>query len=229
MKGKKILDLSHPIHSATPPWPGWPSVETKFLDRARWNTPEFRHVNSSRFSMNVHCGTHMDAPFHFLDEGRTIDQVPLERTVGMATLVRLRGKGTASQITREDLQPWEASLRATRKAILHTGWSSRWMQHDFFGEYPIITVDAAQFLVECGVQLVGVETGSVDYSPNDTHIVLLGNDCLIIECLTNLDRIAQTEFYLIATPLKLQGLDGSPIRAVAVLDEELQAHATAAS
>lgn len=220
MSNRKILDLSHPINTATPPWPGWPSVETKSLDQASLTTPEVRHANSSRLSMNIHCGTHMDAPFHFLDNGRTIDQVPLERTVGMATLVRLSGKETASQITREDLLPWEGSLRSTRKAILCTGWSTRWMQHDFFGEYPVITADAARYLVEIGVHLVGVETGSVDYSPHDTHVVLLGSDCIIVECLTNLDEINQAEFFFVATPLKLEGLDGSPVRAVAVLDEE---------
>jgi kynurenine formamidase len=192
-------------------------VETKFLDRARWNAPEVRHVNSSRFAMNVHCGTHMDAPFHFLDHGRTIDRIPLEWTYGAATLIRLSSKGPATQITREDLQPWGESLRRTGKAILQTGWSSRWMQHDFFGEYPIITVEAARFLVECKVHLVGVETGSVDYAPNDTHLVLLGNDCLIIECLTCLDQVPHDEFLFAAFPLALQGLDGSPVRAVAIL------------
>ena len=216
---RKIIDLSHPIHTATPPWPGWPSVETKFLDRARLNTPEERHVNSSRFAMNIHCGTHMDAPFHFLDDGRTIDQVPLESTHGWATLVDLPGKGSGTHIVREDLFPWAESLRATGKAILRTGWSSRWMKSDYFTEYPDITTDAAEFLVECGVHLVGVETGSVDFHPNETHIVLLGNDVLIIECLTNLDKIRSERFLFSAIPLNLEGLDGSPVRAVALVDE----------
>jgi arylformamidase len=216
----RIIDLSHPIHTATPPWPGGPSVEISSLDRARFTTPETRHSNSSRFAMNIHCGTHMDAPFHFLDDGRTIDNVPLERTHGRATLMRLPNKGPNTRISSNDLRPWEESLRRTGKAIIQTGWSERWMQHDFFGEYPIITVDAARFLVECQVHLVGVETGSVDYSPNDTHIVLLGNDVLIVECLTGLDQVPGEEFLFAAIPFKLQGLDGSPVRAIAILEEE---------
>jgi arylformamidase len=215
----RIIDLSHPIHTATPPWPGWPSVETKFLDRARLNTPTERHVNSSRLAMNIHCGTHMDAPYHFLDSGRTIDEVPLEKTYGPATLVRLSEKGSNTHITREDLHPWKDDLKRTGKAILQTGWASHWMKHDYFTDFPDITVDAAEFLVQCGVHLVGVETGSVDFSPNDTHIVLLGNDVLIIECLTNLEQIPADEFLFCATPLRLEGLDGSPIRAVAIMDE----------
>ncbi len=215
----RIIDLSYPINTATPPWPGWPSVETKFLDRAWLNTPTERHVNSSRFAMNIHCGTHMDAPFHFLDSGRTIDQVPLERTHGPGTLIRLRDKGPNTHITPADLEPYAGSLKRTAKAILQTGWSSRWMQHDFFTEFPDITTDAAEFLVRCGVHLVGVETGSVDYAPNDTHIVLLGNDVLIVECLTRLDQIEADEFLFSAVPLNLEGRDGSPVRAVAILPE----------
>ncbi len=93
------------------------------------------------------------------------------------------------------------------------------MKSDYFTEYPDITTDAAEFLVECGVHLVGVETGSVDFHPNETHIVLLGNDVLIIECLTNLDKIRSERFLFSAIPLNLEGLDGSPVRAVALVDE----------
>jgi arylformamidase len=214
----KIIDLSYPINTATPPWPGWPTVEMKFLDRARDNKPHERHVNSSRFAMNIHCGTHMDAPYHFFEKGKTIDKVPLERTYGPATLVDLRGKGPGSHITPADLEKSAPSLRRTRKAILRTGWAKRWKKHDFFTEYPDITPDAAQFLVDCSVELVGVETGSVDYNPNNTHVVLLGNNVLIIECLVNLDRIPTSEFLFSATPLNLEGRDGSPIRAMAILN-----------
>src|SRR6185369_7085313 len=119
-----IIDLSYPINTATPPWPGWPPVELKFLDRASDNKPDERHVNSSRFAMNIHCGTHMDAPYHFLDDGKTIDQVPLERTYGPATLVDLRNKGPRSHITRADLENLAPELRRTRKAILYTGWAA---------------------------------------------------------------------------------------------------------
>lgn len=215
---QRIIDLSHPISTATPPWPGCPPVKTEFLDCARFNRLEERHVNSSRFAMNIHCGTHMDAPFHFLDSGPTIDHVPLEHTYGLATLIDLPRKRSHCHITRDDLAPWESQLRRTGKAILRTGWSDRWRQHDFFTDYPDITVGAGEFLAECGVHLVGVETGSVDFEPNETHVVLLSHNVLIVECLTNLHQIDQTEFLFASIPLNLEGLDGSPIRAVAILD-----------
>lgn len=216
---QRIIDLSHPIDLSTPPWPGSPAVEVTSLDRAALSRPAERHCNSSRFSMNIHCGTHMDAPFHFLDGGRTIDQIPLEMTFGPATLIRVPAHGRHQHIGADDLRPWAEHLRRTGKAIVQTGWAGRWGQDDFFTDYPDVTTDAAEFLVECGVHLIGVETGSVDYPPNDTHVVLLGNDVIIVECLTNLDQIEGDEFLFSALPLNLAGRDGSPVRAAAVVNE----------
>ena len=215
----RIIDLSHPLSTSTPPWPGCAVIELSWLDRAGRTQPGDRHTNSSRFAMNVHCGTHMDAPYHFFDQGWTIDRVPLERTYGPATLIDLCDKGPGSQITPSDLQPWEAAVRRTRKAILRTGWATRWKTAEFFSSYPGITTEAAEWLVDCGAELVGVETPSIDYPPNDAHVSLLGKDVLIIENLTQLDQIPAGEFLFSATPLNLEGRDGSPVRAIAILSE----------
>jgi arylformamidase len=214
----RIIDLSHPITNDTPPWPGGPPVEVKFLELERNRTPGDRYVHASRFAMNIHCGTHMDAPFHFVSSGKTIDQISLDRTYGMASIVDLRSKGPGSHIEPADLEAAAPRFRRTRKAILRTGWSSHWKQADFFTAFPDITPDAAQFLVDCGVQLVGLETPSVDYDPNDTHVVFLSNEVLLVECLTNLEKIPDTEFLFCATPLNLAGHDGSPVRAIAILE-----------
>jgi arylformamidase len=219
MSTPRVIDLSHPIHEQMPPWPGTPPVEITILDQAEWTTAEQRHSNASRLAMNIHCGTHMDAPFHFMPLGRTIDQVPLDWTYGPATLVRLTNQGPGTQVTAADLQPWEASLRRTGKAILQMGWAERWQQADFFDNFPVISAEAARFLVDCGVHLIGVETASVDMAPHDTHLVLLGNDCLIVECLRGLEQITSDEFLFCATPLSVAGRDGSPVRAVAILPE----------
>jgi kynurenine formamidase len=219
MANTRIIDLSHPINEGTPPWPGTPPVEISIFDRAEWSTPQQRHSNASRLAMNIHCGTHMDAPFHFMPGGKTIDQVPLEWTYGWATLARLANQGPGTEIQVADLAPYEASLRRTRKAILQTGWSERWRQADFFTDFPVVTAEAARFLVDCGVHLVGVETASVDMPPHDTHVVLLGSDCLIVECLRGLAEISTPEFLFSATPLNVEQRDGSPVRAVAILSQ----------
>lgn len=217
---QRFIDLSYPVNESTPPWPGTPAVTIDILDRATLTTPEQRHVNSSRLGLNIHCGTHMDAPFHFLPDGRTIDQVSLEQTIGPATLIDLGERGPGTRIERSDLEPFAELLRKTRKGILKTGWSRRWMRPEFFHQFPDITPDAARFLVELDVELIGTETPSVDYPPNPTHVVLLGAGMLIVENLTNLDRITAREFRFAAIPLKLDGRDGSPVRAIAILDDE---------
>ena len=213
-----LIDLAHPIHPGTAPWPGTPSVETRFLDRAAATRPDERHSNSTRFAMNIHCGTHLDAPFHFFDTGRTVDQIPLSQTFGPATLVRLPHRGASQAVTVDDLRPHEPSLRKTRKLIVQTGWSARWLQHDFFEAHPDISVEAARWCVACGIELLGVETPSVDHAPHETHLELLGNNVVIVECLRGLEQVPGTEFLFAAIPLNLAGRDGSPVRAIAIVD-----------
>ena len=88
----------------------------------------------------------------------------------------------------------------------------------FFTDFPVITTEAAQFLVDCGTELIGIDTPSIDKAPNESHFIVLGNDTLIIENLTNLNLIEEDVFHLIALPLKITGRDGSPVRVAAVLE-----------
>jgi kynurenine formamidase len=122
-----------------------------------------------------------------------------------------------SQITAADLAPYEAAMRQTSRVILHTGWFQRWGEANYFSEHPAIAEDAARLLVGCGVDLVGVDTPSVDHPPYATHFILLGANLLIVENLTNLDRIQRDHFHFTALPLKITGRDGSPVRVVATL------------
>jgi kynurenine formamidase len=158
----------------------------------------------------------MDAPFHFFGEGHPIDRVPLEQCVGPAVLIRLPHHGAGTQITKEDLMGYCDALCETRKVVLNTGWYRRWGDHAFFVEHPVIAGEAAEFLVECGVHLVGVDMPSVDRYPFDAHVALLGHGAVIVENLTNLDAIGGERFYLVALPLKIIGRDGSPVRAIAM-------------
>ena len=215
---RQIIDLSHSLSSATPAFPGDPSLEIRVLDSAlTQSVAGERHLNSSHLSMGLHCGTHMDAPFHFFQDAATIDQVLLDRCVGPALLVRLPTAEHGSTIDREHLVQFESGLRETTRVVLNTGWHHRWGMDDYFSEHPVITGEAAQFLVDCGVLLIGVDTPSVDRAPFPAHLVFLGNVVLIVENLTNLDAISVDTFELIATPLKIAGRDGSPVRAVAIV------------
>lgn len=214
-----LIDLSHPISELTPPFPGDPAVEITVLQQTAESEDRPRKsLNCSRLAMCVHCGTHLDAPFHFFGNGRTIDQVSLDACIGPAVRVRLFDGADSARskvIEAADLAPHAQAMRQYRRALFETGWDSRWRQPDYFHQHPVFSRAAARLIVECGVLLIGVDFPSVDQRPNEAHLELLGNGVLILENLTNLDRLPDGEFELIAGPLALSGRDGSPVRALA--------------
>jgi arylformamidase len=215
---RKIIDLSHPLGPNTPAFPGDPNPEIRVFDSTDDPSPsDQRHLNCSHLSTSLHCGTHMDAPFHFFGDRTTIDRVPLERTMGKALLIRLPWEQSDGLIDAEHLLPFEMKLRAVPRVVFNTLWHYRWGAENYFTEHPLITGAAARLLVDCGVQLVGVDTPSVDRPPFEAHLALLGNDVLIVENLTNLDAIPGDTFELVATPLAILGRDGSPVRAIAIV------------
>ena len=204
----RIIDLSHPVGADTPVFPGDGPVRITVLDQTS--------MNLSRIDLSVHTGTHMDAPFHFFAGAETIDRVPLERCMGQARLIDLRGVSPGGLIGREQIEMHRGDLGRVRAAILHTGWARHWGGPRYFLDHPCVSGAAAQYLVDCGVQLLGVDMPSVDRAPYPAHRVLLGAGVLIVENLTNLDAIGVDLFQLVVLPLKLAGRDGSPVRAVAI-------------
>jgi kynurenine formamidase len=138
--------------------------------------------------------------------------------MGRALLIDLSDIAPNAEITPEDLKPYQEQIRTIPKVVLNIGWAIHWGKDMFFTDFPVITVEAAQFLVDCGTELIGVDIPSVDKSPNESHFIILGNDTLIIENLTNLDLIEEDVFHLVALPLKITGRDGSPVRVAAVVE-----------
>lgn len=209
----RLIDLSHPLANDTPPFPGDPSVEIKALESTDQTGPEERtSLNCGLVSLPIHCGTHMDAPFHFYADRPTIDQNPLDWCTGPAALLDIFDQPI---IDAPQLAPFSPQLADHRHVIIHTGWYHRWRQPDYFTAHPVLTADAAQLLVDAGTRLVGVDFPSIDRPPHEAHLVLLGHDLLIVENLTNLAAINQPTFEFTAIPLAVVGRDGSPVRAIA--------------
>ena len=226
----RLIDLSHPLDAATPPWPGNPPVDIEVLSaipiergpgqRGVPGTPGY--CNKTAFYKSNHTGTHMDAPAHFYNGVPTIEQVPLDHCMGLAALVDVSHLGPRGEITPADLVPHEEAITETGKVVFRTGWSSHWGQDDYFSDYPVLSEATAAWLVARGVHLVGVDTPSVDYEPNPAHYLLLGAHAVIVENLTGLELIGRDVFELIVMPLPLRGLEASPVRAVARVDEEMR-------
>jgi arylformamidase len=159
----------------------------------------------------------MDAPAHFYNGVRTIEQVPLEQFIGDAALVDVRKIGPRGEINSADFAKSEAAIKATGKVILWTGWASRWGQDGYFDDYPVLSESAAAWLVDRGVHLLGMDTPSPDREPHAVHYVLLGANMVIVENLRGLEQIDRDVFELSVVPLPLKGLEASPVRAIAAL------------
>lgn len=217
MNPARIVDLSHNLDPATPVYPGDPPVEVRILDSTRYKRADGRaSLNTGWISVGLHVGTHMDAPFHFIEKGQSVDQLPVEQCVGPALLLDVEA-GAGGTIHAGHLAAARQKLRKTPKVVLRTGWSREWGKPEYFSRHPVITIEAARFLVECGVHLVGVDFPSVDVAPFPVHVELLRHGVAILENLTNLDRLQEEVFQLVALPLKITARDGSPVRAVALM------------
>jgi kynurenine formamidase len=177
--------------------------------------------NARTLHLYSHCGTHMDAPIHSEAGDQSIDEVPLDRCMGPAWLVKLDGLAPKSLIRVADLGDIATRFAPGDSLLLRTGWSAFVDQAKWRDELPRISLELAHWCVAKGVRLLGVEPPSVADVNNlseviQIHQTLLGGGVLIVEGLTNLEAITQERVFFAALPLKPLRGDGSPVRAFAV-------------
>ena len=219
-KVTKILDLSQPIFHNCPAWPTYiPTVVTY----------EAQHIThgylAERIDFNTHTGTHLDAPLHFFSGKPSVDQIDLFSFQGKGVVINLKEMNSRS-IGAEQLEPFKAALQPGDIAILYTGWGEkRAMTKEYMYEWPYITGEGAQWLVDRGVKTICIDGMSAGGWPEGTglppHEVLLSNGVVIIEELYMDDALLEEEeWYICAFPLKLQGCGGAPCRVVAMKIED---------
>jgi arylformamidase len=211
MTSKTYVDLSMPISSTMPtnrPDHAAPSlVPYASIDANGWD--------GTMITIDSHCGTHIDAPSHFVRNGATVEALPLDVLIGEAQVVDARPATTGRRITVDGFGPI-----TSERVIVHTGWSDRAHDgtDDYFREYAFLDPALARHLADSGVRLVGIDGPSVDPDSDDAHQILLGSGVLIVENLASTASLPPL-VELIVMPLRLVGLDGSPVRAVAVVDD----------
>ena len=207
----KIYDISIPITPDMPVWPGDPAVSMKRVSKIE----EGDNANVTHISLSAHTGTHVDAPFHFLPEGATLESVPLKIMIGRAYVLHLPD---ARLITADVLKQAEIPQR-TRRLLFKTRNSDIWAcgEKDFQTDFVALSPDGAQYLVERGVQLVGIDYLSIaPYKESrPTHEILLKKGVFILEGI-NLTAVVQGRYTLYCLPLNLQGVDGAPARAILI-------------
>jgi kynurenine formamidase len=206
----RIIDLSHTL-SATgmSVWPGHPTFSSFKLQTRR---------SVTALSFGSHTGTHIDAPSHFVADGLAIDEVDLQRLLGRAVVVDVRGKGARERITWEDVKGYEEKLGEGVIVLICTGWSRYWGT-EMYGEHPFLDPDAARELVARGVRVIGVDTLGPDEDEAEgvgAHEVILGAGGLIAENLRGVEEVIGMERPIVSLlPIKIGGCDGAPIRAIA--------------
>jgi len=208
----ELVDLSVPVETGMPVYPGEPGVSV-----APALTVARDGVNVLELHLGSQSGTHVDAPFHVADALPRLDELPLSRFAGPAVVVDARGVAPRTPIGAERF----AGVGGDGTIVLvATGWSAHWGSEAYLA-HPFLTEEAAALLVERGVRTVGIDALSVDPTPAGdfpAHRVLCGAHAVVAENLTGLDRLLDArgrplEVWMM--PIRLDGADGAPVRAVA--------------
>jgi arylformamidase len=201
-------DISVPLRDSMVQWPGDPVCR---IERVR-KMEQGDMCNLTHLSMSVHTGTHMDAPRHFLPDGITMEKMPMEPVIGRCRVIEFE---VEDQITADDLK--KLRLLSGQRLLFKTRNSARsWTMKEFDKDFISIRSDAAQVLAELKIMTVGVDYMSIGGYGKDvveTHQIMLGAGIWVIEGL-NLSEIKPGYYDLICLPVKIEGADGAPCRAV---------------
>ena len=214
----KVIDLTLTVSEKIPTFPGSPKPQ--FI---KWETISKDGYNLELLFLSTHTGTHIDAPFHFVKNGKKIHEIAPERLVNEAVLIRI-GKNSNRSISKTDIQNFEqknGKIDNGSTVIFYTGWQKNLNKEFYFTENPGLSISAAKYLVSKKINMVGIDSPSIDLGTDSkfsVHHVLAKNNILIVENLANLNKIKSNNFHLITSPLKLKNATGSPIRAFGFVD-----------
>lgn len=212
----KPLDLTLTISTSIPTFPDSPKPQ--FI---LWSTLKDDEYNLELLFLSSHTGTHLDAPYHFVKNGIKIHQIPLDRLVGNGILIKIR-KGKNQSITKNDLILFErkhGNIPKNSSIFFYTEWQKNLNSNYYFINNPGLSESAATYLVSKKINLVGIDSPSIDLGQDKifkVHKILAKNNILIVENLSNLNKISSKQFDFVILPLKLKDATGSPVRAIAI-------------
>ena len=203
----RLIDLSHSFKENMPTYPGDPNPELTPI--ARLHSEGY---NDHLLKTGMHVGTHVDAPFHMIENGKRMSELPLEKFTGNGVLLDARGR---KEMGAELLHG--TKIHAEDIVLVYTGWDKKFNEKEYFDveAFPKFSEELARELVKAKIKLVGMDTASPDREPFNVHKILLGNGILIMENLCNLDALLGVKkFEVMAFPVKFYA-DGGMARVVA--------------
>jgi len=216
----EIVDLSHLLEEGMTVYPGTESPS--FVTACTLAKDKFKETRLTMFS---HVGTHIDCPAHIFEAGQSTDNMPLTQFFGNGVVIDCTHLSEGERVELTDLVHCKEKLKEAEFVLFYTGWSKKWGTPEYFGNFPTISLDVARFFIKMKIKGVGFDTISIDpvaSSQLETHHLVLSHEMIIIENLNNLDLLLEKPFKLACFPLKIKEGDGSPVRAVAILDCEIK-------
>jgi kynurenine formamidase len=212
----KYIDLSHTIFDGLVTYKGLPAtIICDYLSReqSKANYEPGTEFQIGKIEMVTNTGTYIDCPFHRFENGKDLSEIELEQFADLEAITI-----NAANVTAID-KPYFVAKEIRNKAVLvYTGWSKHWNTPQYFEGHPYLTADAAEYLRECNVKLVGIDSHNIDDTSGKTrpvHTTLLGAEILIVEHLCNLDKLPESGYLFNAVPPKFKGAGTFPVRAYA--------------
>lgn len=214
----KVIDLTHTISENMPVYPG---TEGPKLEVA--NTYEKSGFKETLLTMFSHTGTHMDSPAHLFHKRTTLDSFPAEQFVGKGLVIDCSDLQEGEKITMEYVESVKEKANQAEFILFRTDWDKYWGTSSYFGEYPYITEEVAEYLIHNKKKGIGLDVIGIDPISDENltiHKKLFAEtDIVVIENLTGLRKIGNELFIFCALPIKYDNSDGAPIRAIAILND----------
>ncbi len=215
----EIIDLTYVIEEGMTTFNAYwhPTVRINRLGKHDTEGRESREL-----TLGTHCGTHVDAPSHFIRHGRTIDQIPLKELMGSVTILDYTNLGKNGIVTKGMLE----KVNFTPRVLFKFGWGLHWKTDNFYRDYPFLSIEAAEYLVQKGVTLIATDTPSLDDSrivlhgnvlgseqDSPVHKIILQNKIILVEYIANLDKVTDFNGWsILVFPIKVKDGDGAPAR-----------------
>ncbi|WP_027415724.1 cyclase family protein [Aneurinibacillus terranovensis] len=212
-RAKKIVDLSLPLTNQTPIYPGDPEPNISVATTLENEGYNLKHVH-----LGSQTGSHVDAPYHFLNEGETIDQSDLRLFIGTGIVIPVLDKGEREEIVMEDVEPYLDQLQAGKVVLFHTGWS-RYAGEEKYFNHPYVHIEVINEMIRRGIRTFCIDCINMDFTGGTSfpvHEAVGAVNGIIAENLTNFAGIDFDEPLICVFPLRIIGADGSPVRAVAI-------------
>ena len=212
-KIRKIVDLSHALTANTPVYPGDPVPNFTVA-----TTIENEGYNLFNVILGSQTGSHVDAPYHFSNQGATVDKMDLSYFMGNGLIIDVSYKKSKEEITLKEIIEYEKQIGEADIVLFKTNWYKKAGTDEFY-DHPFLSKEGGEYLLSKGIKTAGIDainldhTGGKDFPIHDMYSAAGG---IIAENLANLDLVDFDSPFIIFLPLKLIGCDGSPVRAVAV-------------